>query len=144
MARALFIEDDKSLPNTLVDLLRINGFTVDIASSQRDIYIRLDAADSDAAPYDVILTDDCLKSGTSRMRGIEIYNVIRHDSALPTVPIIAGSQDLCFWEGIRCTSNDANLYPAAKLSRSGNVVWDDTRTLDILAVLGFIPAHAPA
>lgn len=140
--RALFIEDDKSVQHILSTILRAKGLQIDTACDQREIYDHLSEADDNATPYDVIILDEKLKTGHNEITGLEIYKIIRLESGLKQVPIIAGSQDVCSWQGTRLRYDDTNLHTVLKINRHGTNYWDDVHTVEILSRLNFLQKEA--
>jgi CheY-like chemotaxis protein len=116
MARVLIIEDDADLRETLAELLRLNGYSVQTAANGQDALQRLRSSD----PPRLILLDLMMPV----MNGWEFRNALANDPSLSQVPVVV-------------------LSGAADASHAGGLPGDNhlIKPVTLETVLNAVQAH---
>ncbi|OUO63526.1 response regulator transcription factor [Collinsella sp. An268] len=111
-ARILLVEDDPAIVSALTELLRAEGYAVDIASAQDEALARaLPGASGVAtgrAPYDLVLLDVTLAQGN----GLAVCGALKHAApALPVIFLTASSDEFTTVTGLELGADDYIAKP---------------------------------
>lgn len=111
----LVVEDDREIGTTLCDLLRNEGYEVELVQNGAEAIDRLEATD----PPCVVLVD-LLMPG---IVGQELLEYLRADTRLAAIPvaIVSGSPHLAP-EGYKVFRKPLDLYPLLDFVRQGCTV----------------------